>query len=108
MNYNYQIEGLKSEASEKDSIKLFKLGSLLTDEEIHIRISAAFNQLYSDKDINDLYSFLQTEAFKKFITSGEMDEMLKSKFIDIDNQIESIRKDIINQQKKTEPINMIN
>lgn len=105
--YKFRLEPLKYESVGNDSIRIIELESQLSDEEIVKRINAAFNEVFSDNEINDIYDFIQTSAFKKFFNSGETYKVIDSKFKDIDKEIEEITKknEIVEKPtKKFEPI----
>lgn len=89
-NYEFQIEPLKYQATGNDSIKITEIENQLSEEEIVKRISSAFNEVFSDGEINDIYEFIQTSAFDKFFNSGETYKVISSKFSDIDKEIERI------------------
>ncbi|SHG07548.1 hypothetical protein SAMN05444274_1371 [Mariniphaga anaerophila] len=107
-NYKFQIEPLKYQASGEDSIKIVEIENQLSDKEIAKRISSAFNEIFSDKEINEIYDFIQTSAFEKFFNSNETYKVINSKFKDIDNEIDGITKKfsetVEKPTKKFEPI----
>ena len=107
-NYEFQLEPLKYQATGNDSIKINEIEKQLSEEEIVKRISSAFNQVFSDEEINVLYEFIQTSAFEKFINSGETYKIISSQFKDIDNEINEITKNfsepVIKLTNKFEPI----
>lgn len=92
MNYEFQIEALKYQATGNDSIKIIELEKQLSEDEIIKRISSAFNEVFSDEEINVIYEFIQTSAFKKLFNSGETYKVISSQFVDIDKEIEEITK----------------
>lgn len=107
-NYKFQIEPLKYQITGIDSIRIIQLEKQLSDDEIIKRISSAFNEVFSENEINDIYQSIQTSAFKKFFNSGETYKVIASKFKDIDKEIEVITKNISGKveknTKKFEPI----
>ena len=107
-NYEFQLEPLKYQATGNDSIRIKELEKQLTDDEIVKNISSAFNEVFSDDEINDIYNFIQTSAFDKFFKSGETYKIIASKFKDIDKEIEEITnnfsKIVEKPTKKFEPI----
>ncbi|MGS2760929.1 SecDF P1 head subdomain-containing protein [Sinomicrobium sp. M5D2P9] len=90
--YEFQIESLKYQATGNDSIKVVELEKKLTDDEIVKRISLAFNEVFNDEEIKDIYDFIQTSAFEKFFNSGETYQVIASQFNEIDEEIEGIIK----------------
>ncbi|HOH82997.1 MAG TPA: hypothetical protein PLI16_00145, partial [Bacteroidales bacterium] len=70
MNYEFQIEPLKYQATGKDSIEIVELEKKLTDDEFVTLIRSAINETFSEDEINDIYYFIQTSAFEKFFKSG--------------------------------------
>jgi len=107
-NFQFQIEALKYQAKGNDSIKISELEKQLTDEEIVKRLTETFTEMLSDAEINDLYEFLQSSAFEKFFSSGEMSAAISDKFSDINSEIERISnnfgKSIEKPTKKFQPI----
>ena len=108
-NYKFQIEPFKYQATGNDSIRIAEIEKQLSDDEINKRISSAFNEVFSDKEINDIYDFIQTSAFEKFFNSGKINKAIASKFQDIDKEIDGITKDVSEPvekptKKKFEPI----
>ena len=112
-NYKFQIEPLKYQASGNDSIRIVELEKQLSDDEIVKKISSAFDEVFSDNEINDIYSFIQTSAFDKFFQSGETYKIIALEFKDIDKEIDEITNNFsqsaINKivelpKKKFEPI----
>lgn len=89
-NFKFQLEPLKYQATGNDSIKLIEIEKQLTEEEIIKRISAAFDEIFNDEEINDIYNFMQTTAFEKFFNSGETYKIISANFSDIGNEIERI------------------
>ena len=90
-NYKFQLEPIKYQATGNDSIKIIELEKQLSDEEITKKIVTAFNELFSNKEIDDIYKFIQTSAFEKFFNSGETYKYISSQFKEIDHEIEKIK-----------------
>lgn len=107
-DFNFQLEPLKYQASGNDSVKIIEIEKQLTKKEITKRLVSAFNDAFSDKEINDIYEFIQTSAFEKFFNSGEIYKVISSQFKDIDKEIkeitESFSKTVEKSTKKFEPI----
>ena len=89
-NYEFRLEPMKYQAAGNDSIRIIRLERQLSDDEIIKKISSAFDEVFNDNEINDLYNFVQTSAFDKFFNSGETYKIIASKFKDIDKEIEEI------------------
>jgi hypothetical protein len=90
MNYEFQIEPMFYQATGEDSMQIIELKKKLTEEEIARRINLVFSEVMSDEEVNDLYHFVQTTAFNKFLKSGSLFNTITSEFIDIDKEIEEI------------------
>jgi len=112
-NFKFQIEPLKYQAKGRDSVKILEIEKLLSDKEIVKRINKTFDEILSDKEVNDIYNFVQSSAFDKIFKSDELFRAIASQFQDINNVIDSIRKNfseqkineqILNPPKKFEPI----
>jgi hypothetical protein len=89
-NYEFRLEPLKYQATGNDSIRIIELEKQLSEDEVVRRIGLAFDEVFSDNEINDIYNFIQTSAFDKFFNSGETYKIIASKFKDIDKEIEEI------------------
>src|SRR5690606_8764371 len=53
------------------------------------RLSTAFNELFTDEEIKELHSLMQTKAFDKLF-SNNFQEVLALQFKDIDQAIETL------------------
>jgi len=108
MNYEFQLEPLKYQTSGNDSLKILELEKKVSEEEIIKRMGSAFNEIFSDEEINSIYEFVHSSAFEKFFKSEETFKVISSQFVDIDNEIEEITKilkaPIEEPAKKFEPI----
>jgi hypothetical protein len=107
-NYEFRLEPLKYQATGNDSIKIIELEKQLSNDEIAKKISSAFNEVFSDDEVNDIYNFIQTSAFYKFFNSGGTNKIIASKFKDINNEIDEITNNfneiVEKPSKKFEPI----
>lgn len=107
-SFTFQIEPLKYQATGEDSIRILKLEQQLSDEEIVKRISETFDEFLSDKEVNDIYNFVQSSAYEKFFNSGELFKAISAQFQDINEEIDNITKNFTEQveipTKKFEPI----
>ncbi len=90
-NFQSQIEPLKYQATGQDSLRIIELEKLLSDEEIKKRIIQSFTNELSDKDINSIYNFVQSNAYEKFFKSGSLFTPIFTQFKDINNDIENIK-----------------
>lgn len=98
--FEFQIESLKYQATEKDSIRIVELEKLLSNEEIVKRISETFNEVLSDKEVSDIYDFVQSSAYEKFFNSDELFKAISTQFLDINAEIDTITKNISKQVEK--------
>ena len=89
-NYEFRLESMKYQATGNDSIRIAELKKQLSDDEIVKKISTAFDKVFSNKEINDIYSFIQTSAFDKFFNAGETNKIIASEFNEIDKEIDRI------------------
>ena len=96
------INPMKNSASKTDSLKLVAIEKKLTNSEINRRLSKSFAEVFTDKEIGDIYNFYNTSAGKKMINSYEnLDEKYRSSFEDINSELKSIL-ERSNSQYKTE------
>jgi len=107
-NYKFQLKSLKYQATGNDSVKIIEIEKRLTEKEITKRLINAFNKEFSDKDINDIYRFIQTNAFEKFFNSGEIYKIISAQFKDVDKGMKRITEQssekVENPTNKFEPI----
>ena len=92
MSYKFKLDGLKTQATGKDSIAVVELEKKLSEKEIVKRISSAFNEVFSDSEIDEIHKFVQSGAYEKMFGSGGFYKIVSSKFKDIDSEIEEITK----------------
>jgi len=92
-NYEFRLEPMKYQATGNDSIRIVELEKQLSDDEIVKKISSAFDKVFSDNELDDIYRFIQTSAFDKFFNSGETYKIIASEFKEIDREIEEITND---------------
>jgi len=95
----FGLEPLKFEATKSDSIKIIELENLLTDKEIRRRLIQVFNDVYTDNEINELYSFINTTAFFKLLHSSIASKSISKRFKDIKTEIDKITANIDNVNK---------
>ncbi len=88
--YEIRLEPLKNQVQGNDSIKLVELEKQLTEEEVSKKVCAAFYEVFNDDEINDIYNFMQTSAYKKLTNSGDIFKAISSHFHDFDKEIERI------------------
>ena len=86
----FGLKPLKFEATKEDSIKLIGLENLLTDKEIRRRLIQGFNNAFTDAEINDLYSFINTSAFFKLLHSSISNKSISTQFKDIRTELDKI------------------
>jgi len=98
-SFKFQFEGLKYQARGEDSIRVLEMERQLSDEEILKRINEIFAASLSDKDVNDIYNFVQKDAFEKLFAEGELYQEIYAEFKDITDEIEYIAKNLNNVVK---------
>ena len=99
----YNLEPLKYQAIEEDSIKLIEIENQLTDEEIRKRVIKAFNEIFTDEEINELYSIINSSVFYKFFKSPLAYNSISDQFKDITAELDRIA-DHIEEYGINEPI----
>ncbi len=106
-SYKFQLEPLKYQATGNDSIRIVELEKKLSDDEMIKKISSAFDEVFTEDELNDIYNFIQTSAFDKFFNSGKVYAIIASKFKDIDQEIKKITNNFnesVNRQIAESPI----
>ena len=88
--YEIILKPMIQKAHGNDSIKLLDLKKQITEDEITKRICAAFTEVFNDDEINIIYDFMQTSAYKKLTNSGEIFKAISFKFDDFDKEIKTI------------------
>ena len=73
---------------------------MLSDEEIVKRISVSFDEILSDKELNDMYNFVQSSAYEKLFKSGELFKAISIQFSDINDEIDNITKNFSEQVER--------
>lgn len=101
----FRLKPLMYEANLQDSIKLVELQNKLTDQEIKRRILLGLDNLFTDNEIDDLYDFVKTSAYRKLSQSSMGDEEIKGQFKDIDAELNKIDE---NQKKERDNYENIN
>ncbi len=93
-NLNFRIEPLKYQATGNNSLKLIEIEKQLTEEEITNRIIDAFDEFFDDEEINDIYNFIQTNAFEKLFNSGGIYKAIEDNLGDISTELERISNEL--------------
>jgi len=96
-SFEFQIEPLKYQATGQDSIRILELEKLLSDDEIVKRINETFSEVLSDKEVNDIYNFVQSSAYEKLFNSGYLFKAISVQFQDINKKIENMKKNFSEQ-----------
>ncbi len=96
----YRIESLKHQAEGEDSIRILKLEKQLSDEEISKRITKAFNKIFTDKEVDEIYYFVQSNAYEKFFNSEEFSHAMSTQFKEINDEINNIKANLGKQIKR--------
>ncbi len=92
--YDHQIQSLKYQATEKDSIRIIELEKQLSEEKMIEKYVAAFNNSFTNKEIDEAYAFIKTTTFNKFFEN--MNNIIGLEFEEIDKEIEEIIESIRN------------
>ena len=92
--YEIKLKSLMLQAQGNDSIKLIELKKQINEEDVTKKICSAFSEVFNDNEINIIYDFMQTSAYKKLRNSGEIFKAISYKFDDFDKEIEKIHKNI--------------
>ena len=99
--FDITIAPFKSNVDKKDSLKLIAIENKLTDEEIEIRISKAYSKFFSNKEIDEIYTYYKSSAGKKMINSYEnLQKIINENFQDIQNELQPIIEKFKAEQEK--------
>lgn len=97
---DFKINNLKNEVDKKDSLKLEKIISKLTDEEISKRLSKGYAEVFTSNEIDDIYSFFNSSGGKKFMNSNDLlEQKFENNFKDIESEINNISENSISAQQ---------
>lgn len=88
--FEYQIEALKYQSSGKDSVRVCQLETQLSEENVKIKIAATIKEKLSSKEINDIYSFINSNVFNEFFMSGGLHQIASSEFDDVSKELENL------------------
>lgn len=101
LNIKYQLEPLLYMASGQDSIRLAEIKKQYSEHEILNRLIAAFDEVFSEEEINDLYTFTQSSAFEKLMSPEKnVYSQISARFINVENELDSISRNIENRIKE--------
>ncbi|MDR2206365.1 MAG: hypothetical protein LBE36_09470 [Flavobacteriaceae bacterium] len=103
--FEYQINSLKNNTNKEDSIKLIEIEKKIADGEITKRLSKACSETFSDKEIDDIYIFLNSETGKKFVENSAevLNDKIQENLKDIHDEIAIISDNVrYNIQEKQE------
>ena len=96
--FDYHIENLKKFGDKNDN-RIEVLENKLSDKEIIKRLSNAYSKTFSEKEIEELYQFFNSETGKKYAKSQyDVENRIKDNFIDIFEDINQIQEE--NQEKQ--------
>lgn len=85
----------------KNDVRIQALEDQLNDWEIIRRLSNAINKTFTEKEISEIYKFYNSQTGKKLVLSQNIiDENIKDNFIDIFEEINTIRQDNENSQSR--------
>lgn len=88
--FEYQIEALKYQSSGKDSVRVCQLETQLSEENIKIKIAGTIEEKLSSKEINDIYSVLNSSVFNEFFMSGGLQKIVSSEFANVSKELENL------------------
>ena len=95
----FNIESLKTDVrlSREDSIKLVEIENQLTDEEIRKRVIQAYNEVFTDEEINLLYDVATSPAYHKLLS---LNKSMSNQFKDIYAELRIILDNIEKRREK--------
>jgi hypothetical protein len=88
--YNSMLSYLKMDAKGDDSIRILELEKKVTEDEITKRLMEAFDILFTEAEINDIYLFIQSSAFDKVMNLDQRDKLIYDQLNDIEMEIDSL------------------
>ena len=88
--YEIKLKPLMLQAKRNDSIKLIELKKQINEENVTKKICSAFSEVFNDNEINIIYDFMKTSAYKKLTNSGEIFKAISYKFDAFDKEIKRI------------------
>ena len=97
--YEIKLKPLMLQAKGSDSIKLIELKKQINEEDVTKKICSAFSEVFNDNEINIIYDFMQTSAYKKLTNSGEIFKAISYKFDEFDKEIKRISDNLVESNK---------
>ena len=99
-----RLQPLKYEVTKEDSIKLIEIENLMTDQEIKKRIFLAFEELFTDNEIKELYNIITSPVLHKYMLL--LESGLDNQFQDIESKLDIIAQNYKKHEStpKFEPI----
>lgn len=94
LTYQYQLDPLKQHVSGKDSVRLVELEKQLAVENVLKVINKVFDKHLSDNEIDNIYAFLQSSAYKKLFNPAVIFQDINRHFSYIDEEIAQITNNI--------------
>lgn len=95
LSIEYKLKPLMYMATGQDSIRLLEIEKQYSEEEILNRLIQAFDEAFSEKEINDLYTFAQSSAFEKLMSSEEnVFSQISARFMDVENELDSLSRSV--------------
>lgn len=91
--FDYHLENLKN-INDKNDSRITSLVNKLSDKEILARLSKAYLKTFTEKEIDELYKFYNSETGKKYRSSQNLIENnVKDNFKDIFQEINQIEEE---------------
>ncbi|TXF74880.1 DUF2059 domain-containing protein [Chryseobacterium sp.] len=89
--FDMTIKPLKYNLDKDDSLKLNSIEKKLTDGVIAQRLSKGYSEVFTEKEINEIYSFYKSSAGAKILSSNDsLEKKYTESFRDIQNELQPI------------------
>jgi len=80
--YPTEMDSINIELYTDDSLKLKEIEKMMSPDSLAMAISPVFDEFFTEKEIDDLYAFVQSTAYKKIAKSGDLyDAAVRKYFI---------------------------
>jgi hypothetical protein len=90
MMHQYRLDPLKQHVSGNDSVRIVELEKQLSEEQVAKVVNRIFEEHLNDEEIDNIYSFLQSSAYKKLFDPADIFKAIQSHYSYFDDEIDRI------------------
>lgn len=90
MMYQFRLDPLKQHVSGNDSVRLVELEKQLSEVQISKVVNAILDEHLNDEEVDTIYRFLQSSAYKKLFDPAEIFKAIHNHYSYFDEEIDRI------------------